>query len=94
MSLSFIEENEDQQEAVEQLVLSLSVVRRVYSFPSYSSHTLRQKTSHREDAPEVDMVVASMDGNAETRAAAVPSMLRTIRRDTDLDTENLVCELV
>ena len=36
------------------------------------------------------MVVASMDGNDETRAAAVQSMLRTLRQSTSLDPENLV----
>ncbi|KAH9044915.1 hypothetical protein EDB83DRAFT_2406035 [Lactarius deliciosus] len=72
VSRSFIEENEDQQEAIQQLVLSLSV-----------------KTSHNGDVPEVDMVVASMDGNDETRAAAVQSMLRTLRQSTGLDPENL-----
>ncbi|KAH9033947.1 hypothetical protein EDB84DRAFT_1578278 [Lactarius hengduanensis] len=72
VSRSFIEENEDQQEAIQQLVLSLSV-----------------KTSHNGDVPEVDMVVASMDGNDETRAAAVQSMLRTLRQSTSLDLENL-----
>ncbi|KAH9054895.1 hypothetical protein EDB87DRAFT_1644309 [Lactarius vividus] len=72
VSRSFIEENEGQQEAIQQLVLSLSV-----------------KTSHNGDVPEVDMVVASMDGNDETRAAAVQSMLRTLRQSTGLDPENL-----
>ncbi|KAI9451428.1 hypothetical protein BJY52DRAFT_1297951 [Lactarius psammicola] len=72
VSRSFVEENEDQQEAIQQLVLSLSV-----------------KTSHKGDVSEVDMVVASMDGNDETRAAAVQSMLRTLRQSTSLDPENL-----
>ncbi|KAH8987299.1 hypothetical protein EDB92DRAFT_1876367 [Lactarius akahatsu] len=72
VSRSFIEENEDQQEAIQQLVLSLSV-----------------KTSHNGDVPVVDMVVASMDGNDETRAAAVQSMLRTLRQSSSLDPENL-----
>ena len=39
----------------------------------------------------MDMVVASMDGNAETRAAAVQSMLRNLRQSADLHPENLVC---
>ncbi|KAF8259327.1 armadillo-type protein [Lactarius quietus] len=69
VSHSIIEENEDQQEAIQKLVLSLSL-----------------KTS---DQGEMDMVVASMDGNAETRAAAVQSMLRTLRQSADLDPENL-----
>ncbi len=36
------------------------------------------------------MVIASMDVNDETRAAAVQSMFRTLRQSTDLDPENLV----
>ncbi|KAI9435473.1 hypothetical protein H4582DRAFT_1969649 [Lactarius indigo] len=71
-SRSSIEENEGQQEAIQQLVLSLSV-----------------KTSHNGDVPEVDIVVASMDGNDETRAAAVQSMLRTLRQSTGVDPESL-----
>ena len=91
VSRSFIEEDEDQEEAIQQLVLSLSVVRRVYSLVSCPfSHAPRQKTSHEGDVPEVDMVVASMDGNAEMRAAAVQSMLRTLRQSTGLDPQNLV----
>ena len=35
-----------------------------------------------------------MDGNAETRAAAVQSMLRTLRQSADLDPENLVSTFV
>lgn len=72
VSRSFVEENEDQQEAIQKLVLSLSM-----------------KTSHKGDVSEVDMVVASMDENAETRAAAVQSMLRALRQSADLDPENL-----
>ena len=91
VSRSLIEEDEDQQEAIQQLVLSLSVVRSVYSLLSYLFfHALRQKTSHEGDVPEVDMVVASMDANAETRAAAIQSMLRTLRQSTGLDPQNLV----
>lgn len=72
VSRSFIEENEDQQGAIKQLVLSLSV-----------------KTSHKGDLPEVDLVIASMDGNVETRAAAVESMLRALRQSTGLEPKNL-----
>jgi hypothetical protein len=90
VSRSFIEEDEDQQEAIQQLVLSLSVVRRVIHLPIPFFSFTRQKTSHKGDEPEVDMVVASMDGNAETRAAAVQSMLRTLRQSTGLDPQNLV----
>ena len=91
VSRSIIEEDEDQQEAVQQLILSLSVVRRVCSFLAYLFfHALQQKTSHKGDVPEVDMVVASMDGNAETRAAAVQNMLHTLRQSAGLDPQNLV----
>jgi hypothetical protein len=36
------------------------------------------------------MVVASMDVNGEVRAAAVQSMLRTLRESPGLDSETLV----
>jgi hypothetical protein len=36
------------------------------------------------------MVVASMDANGEIRAAAVQSMLRTLRESPGLDSEILV----
>ena len=38
----------------------------------------------------MDMVIASMDVNPETRAAAIQSILRTLRESADLDPENLV----
>ena len=36
------------------------------------------------------MVIASMDVNGEIRAAAVQSMLRTLRESPELDSEALV----
>jgi hypothetical protein len=85
-----IEDDEDQQESVEQMLLSLSVVRRICSLLTYFHEAVRQKTSHQGDAPEVDVVIASMDVNSETRAAAVQGMLRTTCKPAELDSEHLV----
>jgi hypothetical protein len=52
-----------------------------------------QKTSLPEKTPDTDMVVASMDVNGEIRAAAVQSMLRTLRESAGLDSETLVSTL-
>lgn len=65
-------ENEGQEEAIEHLLLSLSV-----------------KAPHPGETSGLDMVVASMDVNGEIRAAAVQSMLRTLRESLGLDPETL-----
>jgi hypothetical protein len=90
MSRLGIDENESQGEAIEQLLLSLSVVGRFPRSPAYFLDPSLKKTSHTEGTPGVDMVVASMDVNGETRAAAVQSMLRTLREPTGLGSETLV----
>ncbi|KAI0295094.1 armadillo-type protein [Multifurca ochricompacta] len=61
----------------------ISAIRR------YTSLIRSQKPSQQRDPPEVDVVVASMDVNGEIRAAAVLSMLRTLREPARLDSENL-----
>ena len=86
-----IDENEGQEESIEQLLLSLSVVRKISSISGVTvSHIFRQKTSHPRETPGMDMVVASMDVNSETRAAAVHAMLRTLRESVAPDSETLV----
>jgi hypothetical protein len=84
-------ENEGQEEPIEQLLLSLSVVGRISPHSVIIvSHIFWQKTSHPREAPGMDMVVASMDVNGETRAAAVHGMLRTLRESAAPDSETLV----
>jgi hypothetical protein len=51
---------------------------------------LLQKAPHPGETSGLDMVVASMDVNGEIRAAAVQSMLRTLRESPELDSEALV----
>lgn len=51
---------------------------------------LLQKAPHSGEASGLDMVVGSMDVNGEIRAAAVQSMLRTLRDSPGLDSETLV----
>ncbi|KAH9989552.1 hypothetical protein BJV77DRAFT_1069406 [Russula vinacea] len=67
-----MDENEGQEEAIEHLLLSLSV-----------------KAPHPGETAGLDMVVASMDVNGVTRAAAVQGMLRTLRESPGIDSETL-----
>ncbi|KAI9454082.1 hypothetical protein F5148DRAFT_1378333 [Russula earlei] len=72
MSRLSIDENEDHEEAIDHLLLSLSV-----------------KTPLPEETPSTDMIIASMDVNDEVRAAAVQSILRTLRESVGPDSETL-----
>ena len=90
MSRLNIDENEGQEEAIEQLLLSLSVVGKIGPILAILFSHIRQKTSHRRATPGIDMVVASIGVNGETRAAAVQGMLRTLRESAAPDSETLV----
>jgi len=90
MSRLNIDENEGQEDAIEQLLLSLSVVGQIGPILANLFSHIRQKTSHRRSTPGIDMVVASMDMNGETRAAAVQGMVRTLRESAAPDSETLV----
>lgn len=88
-----MDENVGQEEAIDQLLLSLSVVGRTSSLVPDLFDRFHQKTSHPEQTPMMDMVVLSMDVNGETRAAAVRGMLRTLRESVGFDPEALVGKL-
>lgn len=91
MSRLSTNENEGQVEAIEHLLLSLSVVGRISSSVAYFRDTIfLQKAPHTGETPGLDTVVASMDANGITRAAAVQGMLRTLRDSPELDSEALV----
>ena len=86
-----IDENEGQEASIEHLLLSLSMVRRIGPHSGVTvSHIFRQRTSHPQDTSRMDTVVASMDVNGETRAAAVHAMLRNLRESAAPDSETLV----
>jgi hypothetical protein len=90
MSRLSMNENGGQEEAIERLLLSLSVVGRTSASEAYFLDTILQKAPHTGETSGLDMVVASMDVNGMTRAAAVQTMLRTLRESPALDSETLV----